>query len=162
VSECGVRKWGRGGLTLTLPRLQFSSQEIKSQMLEVTGRLPDAVVACVGGGSNAIGSFHTFIPDSEVELYGAEAAGYGLSVDEGHCATLTVGTKGVLQGAMTYIIQSPSGQSCLSHSISAGLDYVGVGPEHAHLKATKRASYMAVDDKQAMEGEPKRGGNCEF
>ncbi len=127
-------------------------KEIKSQMQEKAGKLPDAVVACVGGGSNAIGTFHPFIEDKSVALHGAEAAGKGLDVDQGHCATLTVGTPGVLQGAMTYIIQNKEGQSSLSHSISAGLDYVGVGPEHAWLKSTGRAQYGAVTDKEALDG----------
>lgn len=126
--------------------------EIKEQMAAL-GEKVDAVVACVGGGSNAIGAFYTFIEDPDVELYGAEAAGHGVNVKDGHCATLSVGTPGVLQGAMTYIIQNDAGQSSLSHSISAGLDYVGVGPEHAYLKHTGRATYVAVDDKQALEGE---------
>ena len=126
--------------------------EIKAAMQEKLGKLPDAVVACVGGGSNAIGTFHPFIKDETVELHGAEAAGKGVDVDQGHCATLTVGTPGVLQGAMTYIIQSKEGQSSMSSSISAGLDYVGVGPEHAFLKASGRAKYGAVTDVEALEG----------
>jgi tryptophan synthase len=127
-------------------------KEIKSQMQEKAGKLPDAVVACVGGGSNAIGAFYPFVNDPEVALYGAEAAGHGVDVDEQHCATLSKGTPGVLQGAMTYVIQKPSGQTLNTHSISAGLDYPGVGPEHAYLKDCGRATYVAVDDKQALEG----------
>jgi tryptophan synthase len=126
--------------------------EIKTAMQEKLGKLPDAVVACVGGGSNAIGTFHPFVNDKSVELHGAEAAGKGVDVEEGHCATLSVGTQGVLQGAMTYIIQNKEGQSSKSSSISAGLDYVGVGPEHAFLKASGRAKYGAVTDEQALEG----------
>jgi tryptophan synthase len=127
-------------------------REIRAQMLEKAGKLPDAVVACVGGGSNAIGAFHPFIDDETVELYGVEAAGRGIDIDEEHCATLTKGTPGVLQGAMTYIIQEESGQTLNTHSISAGLDYPGVGPEHAYLKDSGRATYEAVTDKQALEG----------
>jgi tryptophan synthase len=127
-------------------------REMRAQMLEKTGRLPDAVVACVGGGSNAIGAFHPFVDDKEVALYGVEAAGYGIEMDEEHCATLTKGTPGVLQGAMTYVIQEKSGQTLNTHSISAGLDYPGVGPEHAFLKDSGRATYEAVTDEQALEG----------
>ena len=127
-------------------------KEIKSQFLEKNGKLPDAVVACVGGGSNAIGAFYPFFDDKEVGLYGAEAAGKGIDVDENHCATLTVGTPGVLQGAKTYVIQKKSGQTLNTHSISAGLDYPGVGPEHAWLKDTGRATYVGVTDEQALEG----------
>jgi len=126
--------------------------EMKKQMKEKTGRLPDAVVACVGGGSNAIGAFYPFIKDESVELHGVEAAGYGIDKDQQHCATLTTGTPGVLQGALTYVIQEPTGQTLNTHSISAGLDYPGVGPEHAHLKDTGRAIYKAVTDDQALEG----------
>jgi tryptophan synthase len=127
-------------------------KEIKAEMQEKIGKLPDAVVACVGGGSNAIGAFHPFIKDESVALHGAEAAGFGEDVEEGHCATMSAGTPGVLQGAMTYIIQSKDGQSKQSHSISAGLDYVGVGPEHAWLKSTGRGKYASVTDEQALEG----------
>ena len=127
--------------------------EIKQQFKEKNeGRLPDAVVACVGGGSNAIGAFYPFVEDKEVALYGAEAAGKGIDVDEQHCATLTVGTPGVLQGAKTYVIQRKSGQTLNTHSISAGLDYPGVGPEHAYLKDIGRATYVGVTDDEAMEG----------
>jgi tryptophan synthase len=128
-------------------------KEIKEQFKEKNdGRLPDAVVACVGGGSNAIGAFYPFVEDKEVALYGAEAAGKGIDVDEQHCATLTVGTPGVLQGARTYIIQQKSGQTLNTHSISAGLDYPGVGPEHAYLKDIGRATYVGVTDDEALEG----------
>jgi len=127
-------------------------KEMRAQMLDKAGRLPDAVVACVGGGSNAIGCFHPFINDESVELHGVEAAGHGIEVDEEHCATLTKGTPGVLQGALTYVIQEKSGQTLNTHSISAGLDYPGVGPEHAHLKDIGRATYQAVTDDQALEG----------
>eukprot|EP00568_Trieres_chinensis_P002931 CAMPEP_0183308548 /NCGR_PEP_ID=MMETSP0160_2-20130417/22318_1 /TAXON_ID=2839 ORGANISM="Odontella Sinensis, Strain Grunow 1884" /NCGR_SAMPLE_ID=MMETSP0160_2 /ASSEMBLY_ACC=CAM_ASM_000250 /LENGTH=774 /DNA_ID=CAMNT_0025472407 /DNA_START=19 /DNA_END=2343 /DNA_ORIENTATION=+ len=127
-------------------------KEMRAQMLEKAGKLPDAVVACVGGGSNAIGAFHPFVDDEAVELHGVEAAGHGIEVDEEHCATLTKGTPGVLQGALTYVIQEKSGQTLNTHSISAGLDYPGVGPEHAHLKDIGRATYKAVTDDQALEG----------
>jgi len=127
-------------------------REMRQQMLEKAGKLPDAVVACVGGGSNAIGAFHPFMNDETVELHGVEAAGHGIDKDEEHCATLTKGTPGVLQGALTYVIQEKSGQTLNTHSISAGLDYPGVGPEHAHLKDIGRATYDAVTDEQALEG----------
>jgi tryptophan synthase len=127
-------------------------REIKQQMLEKAGKLPDAVVACVGGGSNAIGAFHPFVDDKEVRLYGAEAAGHGMDKEEQHCATLSKGTPGVLQGALTYVIQKKSGQTLNTHSISAGLDYPGVGPEHAFLKDSGRATYEAVTDDEALEG----------
>jgi len=128
-------------------------KEIKEQYKAKNGgKLPDAVVACVGGGSNAIGAFYPFVEDTEVGLYGAEAAGKGIDVDQEHCATLTVGTPGVLQGAKTYVIQKKSGQTLNTHSISAGLDYPGVGPEHAHLKDIGRAKYVGVTDDECMEG----------
>lgn len=128
-------------------------KEIKAQFKEKNdGRLPDAIVACVGGGSNAIGAFYPFVDDESVALHGAEAAGKGIDVDEQHCATLTVGTPGVLQGARTYIIQQKSGQTMKTSSISAGLDYPGVGPEHAYLKDIGRAKYVGVTDEQALEG----------
>ena len=127
-------------------------KEMRAQMLEKTGKLPDAVVACVGGGSNAIGSFYPFVNDKDVALYGVEAAGHGLDKEEQHCATLTRGTPGVLQGALTYIIQRENGQTLDTHSISAGLDYPGVGPEHAYLKDIGRANYVAATDEEALEG----------
>jgi tryptophan synthase len=127
-------------------------REIRQQMLEKAGKLPDAVVACVGGGSNAIGAFYPFVNDKDVMLVGAEAAGRGITVPNEHCATLSLGTPGVLQGAMTYVIQEKTGQTLNTHSISAGLDYPGVGPEHAYLKDTGRARYVAVDDDQCLEG----------
>ena len=127
-------------------------KEIKWQMLEKAGKLPDVVVACVGGGSNAIGAFYPFVEDKGVELHGVEAAGHGIDKQEQHCATLTKGTPGVLQGALTYVIQEESGQTLNTHSVSAGLDYPGVGPEHAHLKDIGRAKYLAVTDDEALEG----------
>jgi tryptophan synthase len=127
-------------------------REMRAQMLEKAGKLPDVVIACVGGGSNAIGAFYPFVEDAGVELHGVEAAGHGIDTDQGHCATLTKGTPGVLQGALTYVIQETSGQTLNTHSISAGLDYPGVGPEHAYLKDIGRAKYNAVTDDQALEG----------
>ncbi len=126
--------------------------EMRAQMLEKAGKLPDVVVACVGGGSNAIGAFYPFVEDKTVELHGVEAAGHGIDKDTQHCATLTKGTPGVLQGAFTYVIQEESGQTLNTHSVSAGLDYPGVGPEHAFLKDSGRAKYNAVTDDEALEG----------
>lgn len=127
-------------------------EEMKWQMQEKAGKLPDVVIACVGGGSNAIGAFYPFVKDEGVELHGVEAAGHGIDKDEEHCATLTKGTPGVLQGALTYVIQEKSGQTLNTHSVSAGLDYPGVGPEHAYLKDCGRAKYNAVTDDEALEG----------
>ena len=124
--------------------------EAKQQMLEITGGLPDAVAACVGGGSNAIGIFHAFLDDSQVELWGFEAAGDGVSTPR-HAATLSKGTPGVLHGAKSYMLQDASGQTMESHSISAGLDYPGVGPEHSWLKDLGRANYFGITDSEAME-----------
>ncbi len=125
--------------------------EAKDQILLAEGKLPDYAVACVGGGSNAMGLFHAFQSDDQVKLIGVEAAGDGLDSGK-HSATLVAGRPGVLHGAMSYLLQSTSGQVLETHSISAGLDYPGVGPEHSHLKDTKRAEYVAVNDTQALEG----------
>jgi tryptophan synthase beta chain len=125
-------------------------EEARKQVLEQTGRLPDAVAACVGGGSNAIGIFHGFIDDPDVRLVGLEPGGEGLESGR-HGATLTEGTPGNLHGALTYLLQDEDGQTIESHSISAGLDYPGVGPEHAWLKDTGRAEYRPVTDAEAME-----------
>ncbi len=124
--------------------------EARAQLLELTGRLPDAVVACVGGGSNAMGIFTAFVPDAAVGLVGCEAGGAG---EEGalHAATLAGGRPGVLHGMRTYLLQDPDGQTLPTHSVSAGLDYPGVGPEHAWLHDTGRATYRSVTDGQAME-----------
>ncbi|MBK1727226.1 tryptophan synthase subunit beta [Halorhodospira neutriphila] len=123
--------------------------EARRQVQEAEGRLPDAVVACVGGGSNALGIFHPFIDDAEVALYGVEAGGEGL--DSGrHAAPLTAGQPGILHGARSYLMESPEGQILGTHSISAGLDYPGVGPEHAWLKDSGRAQYATVTDEQAL------------
>ncbi|MFN2566204.1 MAG: pyridoxal-phosphate dependent enzyme, partial [Gemmatimonadaceae bacterium] len=126
-------------------------KEAREQILERTGRLPKTVVACVGGGSNAMGAFHAFIDDPDVELVGVEAAGAGLDTGR-HAASLSCGTPGVLHGALSYLLQDEAGQVHPAHSISAGLDYPGVGPEHAHLKRTGRATYVAITDDQALEG----------
>ena len=124
--------------------------EARRQVLEQAGRLPDAVIACVGGGSNAIGIFHAFLPDESVQLIGCEAGGDGL--DSGrHAATLVAGSDGVLHGMRTRVLQDPDGQTLATHSISAGLDYPGVGPEHTWLAETGRASYRAITDTQAMD-----------
>ncbi|GAA3316227.1 hypothetical protein GCM10020219_034550 [Nonomuraea dietziae] len=119
-------------------------------MLELTGKLPDAICAAVGGGSNAIGIFHAFLDDHDVVLHGYEAAGRGLETGE-HALTLTAGSVGVLHGSRTYVLQDDEGQTIESHSISAGLDYPGVGPEHAWLKDTGRAVYHGVTDAEAMD-----------
>ncbi len=124
-------------------------REARRQFLEREGRLPDALVACVGGGSNAIGLFHPFLGDEGVALYGVEAAGDGLETGR-HAAPLCAGRPGVLHGNRTYLMEDGDGQIIGTHSISAGLDYPGVGPEHAWLKDTGRASYVAVDDTQAL------------
>jgi tryptophan synthase beta chain len=126
-------------------------REAKAQMLEKAGRLPTCVVACVGGGSNAIGIFHEFVEESSVQLVGVEAAGRGLESGE-HSASLERGTPGVLHGSFSYLLQDASGQVHPAHSISAGLDYPGVGPEHSYLKDTGRARYVSVTDEEAVEG----------
>jgi tryptophan synthase beta chain len=124
--------------------------EARAQCLEQTGRLPDTVVACVGGGSNAAGIFAGFIDDADVALVGIEAAGESLTPGR-HAATLSVGSPGILHGMHTYVLQDEEGQTSPVHSVSAGLDYPGVGPEHAYWKETGRASYLAVDDRRALE-----------
>ena len=126
-------------------------KETREQMLAEYKRLPDYIVACVGGGSNSIGMFHPFLNDKEVRLIGVEAAGHGLETGE-HAATLAVGTVGVLHGAKSYVLQDKDGQILETHSISAGLDYPGVGPEHSFLKDSGRATYVAINDKEALDG----------
>jgi len=126
-------------------------REARDQMLESAGRIPTAVVACVGGGSNAMGIFHAFIPDEAVQLIGVEAAGRGLATGE-HSASLSEGIPGVLHGSLSYLLQDENGQVHPAHSISAGLDYPGVGPEHSYLKDTGRATYVSVTDDEAVEG----------
>lgn len=125
-------------------------QEAREQALEQIGRLPDAVVACVGGGSNAMGIFHRFVPDAGVRLIGVEAAGEGLDTER-HAATITKGSIGVLHGSRSYVLQDDEGQILHAHSVSAGLDYPGVGPEHAYLHQTGRAEYVAVTDQEALD-----------
>lgn len=124
--------------------------ETREQIVEAEGRLPDAIVAAVGGGSNAIGMFHPFLEDKEVRLIGAEAAGRGLDTAE-HAATMTKGRPGVFQGSMSYVLQDEGGQVLPAHSISAGLDYPGIGPEHSYLKDIKRAEYVPITDDEALE-----------
>jgi len=125
-------------------------QETKTQMLEAEGRLPDLLVACVGGGSNAIGLFHPFLDDRDVRIVGVEAGGHGLGGHE-HCASLSKGSPGVLHGNRTYLLQDAEGQIREGHSISAGLDYPGVGPEHSFLHASGRVEYVPVTDVEALE-----------
>jgi tryptophan synthase beta chain len=124
--------------------------EARAQILEQEGRLPDAVVACVGGGSNAMGIFHAFVPDSEVALIGVEAGGEGIETGR-HSASLAAGSPGVLHGSLSYLLQDADGQVAPAHSVSAGLDYPGVGPEHSFLKDAGRARYTYVTDDQAIE-----------
>ncbi|MDB5078831.1 MAG: tryptophan synthase, beta subunit [Chloroflexi bacterium] len=126
-------------------------QESRRQSLEQLGRLPDYVLACVGGGSNAIGMFYPFVDDKEVRLLGVEAGGSGVASGK-HSATLSAGRVGVLHGSKSYLLQDEQGQVIETHSISAGLDYPGVGPEHSYLKSIGRAEYQAIDDQEALEG----------
>jgi tryptophan synthase beta chain len=126
-------------------------REARDQIQEAEGRLPDACVACVGGGSNAMGLFHAFVPDPKVRLFGVEAAGEGLTTAQ-HAATLSLGRVGVLHGARSYVLCDDEGQISPAHSISAGLDYPGVGPEHAFLKDSRRAQYLSVTDEEALSG----------
>lgn len=124
--------------------------EVKTQILEKEGRLPDYLVACVGGGSNAMGLFYPFIEDKEVKIYGVEAAGLGVDTDQ-HAATIAKGSMGVIHGMMTYLLQDEQGQIMPVYSISAGLDYPGIGPEHAYFHETGRANYASVTDEEAVE-----------
>jgi tryptophan synthase beta chain len=124
--------------------------ETRAQMQEMEGRLPDSLVACIGGGSNAIGLFHPFLDDSGVEIYGVEAAGHGINVPNGHAASLTGGKPGVLHGNRTYLLMDDDGQILEGHSISAGLDYPGIGPEHSWLHETGRVKYISATDKEAL------------
>jgi tryptophan synthase beta chain len=125
-------------------------KEARGQCIDRFGRLPDACVACVGGGSNAIGFFHAFVGDKDVKLFGVEAGGLGLASGQ-HAAPLTAGTPGVLHGAFSYLMQDEYGQVVPTHSVSAGLDYPGVGPEHSHLKDSGRVRYDAVTDQEALD-----------
>jgi tryptophan synthase beta chain len=125
--------------------------EARAQILEAEGRLPDAIVACIGGGSNAIGLFHPFLDDREVKIYGVEAGGHGLDVINGHAASMNGGRPGVLHGNRTYLLQDDDGQILEGHSISAGLDYPGVGPEHAWLRDSGRVTYVPATDREALD-----------
>lgn len=125
--------------------------EAKAQLMEMEGRLPDAIVAAVGGGSNAIGLFHPFLDDAGVAIYGVEAGGHGMEVENGHAASMNGGRPGVLHGNRTYLLQDGDGQILEGHSISAGLDYPGVGPEHSWLKDTGRVTYVPATDKEALD-----------
>jgi len=125
-------------------------EETRSQILQMLGRLPDEVIACVGGGSNAIGMFYPFIQDDTVALRGVEAAGHGVDTDK-HAATLSLGRPGVIHGSLTYLLQDEHGQVQEAHSISAGLDYPGVGPEHSYLKDNGRVTYTSVTDNEALD-----------
>ncbi len=124
--------------------------ETRRQMMELEGRLPDSLFACIGGGSNAIGLFHPFLDDPSVEMYGVEAAGHGLNVPNGHAASLAGGRPGVLHGNRTYLLMDDDGQILEGHSISAGLDYPGIGPEHSWLKENGRVTYLSATDKEAL------------
>ena len=125
--------------------------ETREQIMAQEGRLPDAIVACIGGGSNAIGIFHPFLDDADVAIYGVEAAGHGLDVPNGHAASMNGGRPGVLHGNRTYLLQDGDGQILEGHSISAGLDYPGVGPEHSWLRDTGRVTYVPATDKEALD-----------
>jgi tryptophan synthase beta chain len=124
--------------------------EVRTQMQEAEGRLPDSLVACIGGGSNAIGLFHPFLDDPTVKMYGVEAAGHGLDTDK-HAASLNGGRPGVLHGNRTYLLQDDDGQILEAHSISAGLDYPGIGPEHSWLNDSGRVTYVAATDREALD-----------
>ena len=126
-------------------------KEVREQMQEAEGRLPDTLVACIGGGSNAMGLFHPFLDDESVKIYGVEAGGHGLDVENGHAASMNGGNPGVLHGNRTYLLQDDDGQILEGHSISAGLDYPGVGPEHAWLKDTGRVTYVSATDSEALD-----------
>ena len=125
--------------------------ETRQQILEAEGRLPDSLVACIGGGSNAIGLFHPFLDDESVEIFGVEAAGHGLDVPDGHAASLSGGRPGVLHGNRTYLLMNEDGQINEGHSISAGLDYPGIGPEHSWLHDIGRVKYLSATDKEALD-----------
>ena len=126
-------------------------KEVREQMQEAEGRLPDTLVACIGGGSNAIGLFHPFLDEESVKIYGVEAGGHGIDVENGHAASMTGGRPGVLHGNRTYLLQDKEGQILEGHSISAGLDYPGVGPEHSWLRDTGRVTYVPATDQEALD-----------
>jgi len=126
-------------------------KEVREQMMAAEGRLPDTLVACIGGGSNAIGLFHPFLDDDGIKIFGVEAGGHGLDVPNGHAASMNGGSPGVLHGNRTYLLQDGDGQILEGHSISAGLDYPGVGPEHSWLRDTGRVKYVSVTDKEALD-----------
>jgi tryptophan synthase beta chain len=126
-------------------------KEVREQMMTAEGRLPDTLVACIGGGSNAMGLFHPFLDDDAVKIYGVEAGGHGLDVQNGHAASMNGGRPGVLHGNRTYLLQDADGQILEGHSISAGLDYPGVGPEHAWLRDSGRVTYVSATDKEALD-----------
>jgi tryptophan synthase beta chain len=126
-------------------------KEVRTQMETAEGRLPDSVVACIGGGSNAMGLFYPFLDDKDVRIIGVEAGGHGVDDRMEHCASLTGGRPGVLHGNRTYLLQDGDGQILEGHSISAGLDYPGIGPEHSWLHDTGRAEYVSVTDTEALE-----------
>jgi tryptophan synthase beta chain len=126
-------------------------REVREQMMAAEGRLPDTLVACIGGGSNAMGLFHPFLDDASVQIYGVEAAGRGIDVPNGHCASLNGGRPGVLHGNRTYLLQDDDGQILDGHSISAGLDYPGIGPEHSWLRDTGRVNYVSATDREALD-----------
>jgi tryptophan synthase beta chain len=126
-------------------------KEVREQMQAAEGRLPDTLVACIGGGSNAIGLFHPFLDDESVKIYGVEAGGHGVEVENGHAASMAGGRPGVLHGNRTYLLQDAEGQILEGHSISAGLDYPGVGPEHSWLKDTGRVTYVPATDQEALD-----------
>jgi tryptophan synthase beta chain len=125
-------------------------REVREQMMAREGRLPDSLVACIGGGSNAMGLFHDFLDDREINIYGVEAGGHGLEVENGHAASMNGGRPGVLHGNRTYLLQDGDGQILEGHSISAGLDYPGVGPEHAWLRDSGRVTYVSATDREAL------------
>jgi tryptophan synthase beta chain len=125
-------------------------EEVKEQIIEAEGRLPNSLIACIGGGSNALGLFYPFLDDNSVDLYGVEAAGKGLKTNE-HAASLSLGSPGVLHGNRTYLLQDKDGQIIEAHSISAGLDYPGVGPEHSYLKDVNRVNYVGIKDDEALK-----------
>ncbi|MGZ5851638.1 MAG: pyridoxal-phosphate dependent enzyme, partial [Hyphomicrobium sp.] len=126
-------------------------REVREQIMEAEGRLPDTLVACIGGGSNAMGLFHPFLDDESVKIFGVEAGGHGLEVPNGHAASMNGGRPGVLHGNRTYLLQDDDGQILEGHSISAGLDYPGVGPEHSWLKDSGRVTYVSATDKEALD-----------